>query len=73
MTGPAAQIILLTVTLITPPGKDDERQSIHMPSLEACEQAAHDWMKQDAHALGYIGLAARCAQLDDPDNPAQED
>jgi hypothetical protein len=68
----AAQVFLLTVTLITPPDKQDETQSHRMPSLEQCEAAAHAWLQQDAHKLGYIGLAARCAQLDDPDDQSEE-
>lgn len=72
MTGPA-QVILLTVTLITPSDKPDEEHSHRMPSLQACEQAAHDWMQQDAHKLGYLGLAAQCAQLDDPNDHGEDE
>lgn len=68
-----AQIFLLTVTLITPADKPDQYESHRMPSLESCERAAHEWLAQDAHALGYIGLAARWAQLDDPDDKGRDD
>ncbi len=68
----AAQIILLTVTLITPPDKEDESTSHRMPTMEACHEAENAWLAQDAHKLGYIGLAARCAQLDDPDDNGED-
>lgn len=61
-----SQVFLLTVTLITAPDKEDVTESHKMPSLDACWQAARAWTEQDAHKLGYLGLAARCAQLDDP-------
>lgn len=67
-----AQIVLLTVTLITPADRKDITESHKMPDMGACWQAARSWVEQDAHKLGYIGLAARCAQLDDHDDMGED-
>lgn len=67
-----AQVVLLTVTLITPNDRPDVTESHKMPSAEACWRAAQAWLEQDAHKLGYLGLAARCARLDDPDDKGED-
>lgn len=55
-----AGVVLLTVTLVTPEGQPDVTQSHRMPSIEKCLESAREWMEQDYHALGLIGLAAGC-------------
>ena len=57
-------VIMLTVTLVTPDGQDDVTRSREMPTVSECESAAHDWLKQDVHAAGGIGLAAGCQKVE---------
>lgn len=59
-------VILLTVVLVTPEGQPDMQQSRRVDTIEQCEREAHDWLMQDPHAAGGIGLAASCQRVEAP-------
>lgn len=62
----SAFVILLTVVLVMPEGKEDLQETRRVETLAECWSAAQAWMEQDAHKAGGIGLAASCQRVEAP-------
>jgi hypothetical protein len=59
-------VILLTVILVTPEGMEDISSSRQVATIEDCMSAAKEWLAQDPHQAGGIGVAAMCQMVDRP-------
>lgn len=59
-------VFLLTVVLVMPEGQQDLSRDREVASIDDCMAAARDWLAQDPHVHGAIGLAASCQIVDRP-------
>lgn len=58
--------IILTVTLIMPPGHAPISQERPMSSAAECAKAVQAWIEQDISATGAIALDAGCTSSATP-------
>jgi hypothetical protein len=53
-------VFVLTVILVMPGKEKDISQDRAMPTMEACFEAAKEWVGQNIEKSGGVGLGAGC-------------